>query len=205
MYTINSDYDDIRLDRNSKSTTSLMDTVAANKENNSTKASTTASFKLNGCNSSGATQDPVTQQSTMPSIICTPDRSKTYKNGYPVIESPVPLYPEEQASAEVRALAAKLAPVLIESDRMLALEFFSSNDNNNSHTAKGLYGMSYNEDEDDMDDEMNHLERAEVLLRQEMDVAFQQNIFCINDDLSSTRQDNRVISCAAEDNSNKKI
>lgn len=82
------------------------------------------------------------------------------------IRSPVPLSREEKASAEVRALAAKLAPVLMEADEMLARELFSSPTNSEHNNCLPIYV-----DDDDMDDEMISLKNSEDILRKEMESA----------------------------------
>jgi hypothetical protein len=81
------------------------------------------------------------------------------------LQSPVPLSREEAQNAEIRKLAAKLAPVFEETDAFFAVpaEF-------QRQGSLDMGGVS-NDDDDDMDSELQGLEVKEDLLRQELELA----------------------------------
>jgi hypothetical protein len=83
------------------------------------------------------------------------------------IQSPVPLNRDEEGSAEVRALAAALAPTLVAADELLqgTLDLQSIDGNGSSSRT------DENDDDDDLDDEVEALGASEALLRQELDLA----------------------------------
>lgn len=88
--------------------------------------------------------------------------SKFSGNEEALVRSPVPLSREEAQNEEVRKLAAKLMPALEEADALLVVpqEFQGPA----RSTSQGY-------DDDSMDDELDHLELSEALLRQELELA----------------------------------
>jgi Leucine-rich repeat (LRR) protein len=83
------------------------------------------------------------------------------------IQSPVPLNRDEEGSAEVRALAAALAPTLVAADELLQGTLdLQSVDGTGSNIDKDVM-----DDDDDLDNEVEALGASEALLRQELDLA----------------------------------
>lgn len=84
--------------------------------------------------------------------------------------NPIPLSREEAANAEIRALAEKLAPTLVEADRTL----WESLPDMRSTTGRGTTAMTTSSDDDiddGIDQEMRDLQISEELLRQELALA----------------------------------
>jgi hypothetical protein len=81
------------------------------------------------------------------------------------VNSPVPLNPDESQNAEIRALAAKLAPDFEQADALLQVPFEFQ-----SHPSFSVLEAATSED-DDMDREMESLQFSEALLRQELELA----------------------------------
>jgi hypothetical protein len=80
------------------------------------------------------------------------------------LRSPVPLSREEAQNAEIRKLAAKLAPVFEETDAFFAVPAEFQRQASLDMGASG-------DDDDDMDSELQGLEVKEDLLRQELELA----------------------------------
>jgi hypothetical protein len=91
------------------------------------------------------------------------------------IQSPVPLNRDEEGSAEVRALAAALAPTLVAADELLQgtldLQSIDGNGNGSNSNTHSRDDDDDDDTDDDLDDEVEALGASEALLRQELDLA----------------------------------
>ena len=88
-----------------------------------------------------------------------------------VQKSPVPLSREEADNEEVRKLAAKLTPALVEADAFLASHGLDDDDDDNDNDFRGKH-LGFDQDEDDgIQKEVQDLQASEALLRQELEMA----------------------------------